>query len=217
MWQTLFNTLPTTDNLFRRKIPHSPNCQRCQITKEDVSMPYCLEKFEGFAVLAWSVWKSTSLALFEKGGIDTLSTLVSVNSLIQAYKDAEDSYLNSDTTTCETEGFVGLGVVIRNSRGEFMAASICRRSFLDDIKFAETSALLEGIKLAMDLGLTLLVIESDSVNVISLISGRIINNFEIHWIISNIRALICNRSLSAVKHVPRFYNSVAHNVAKMTL
>lgn len=98
-----------------------------------------------------------------------------------------------------------------------MAASICRRSFLDDIKFAETSALLEGIKLAMDLGLTLLVIESDSVNVISLISGRIINNFEIHWIISNIRALICNRSLSAVKHVPRFYNSVAHNVAKMTL
>lgn len=98
-----------------------------------------------------------------------------------------------------------------------MAASICRRSFLGDIKFAETSALLEGIKLAMNLGLTLLVIESDSVNVISLISGRIISNFEIDWIISNIRPLICNRSLSAVKHVPRFYNSVAHNVAKMTL
>ena len=54
---------------------------------------YLRKKFEGFAVLAWLVWKSRSLALFEKRGIDTLSTLASVNSLIQAYKDAQDSYV----------------------------------------------------------------------------------------------------------------------------
>lgn len=37
--------------------------------------------------------------------------------------------LNSDAAINETEGLARLGVVIRNSREEFKATSICRRPF----------------------------------------------------------------------------------------
>lgn len=82
-----------------------------------------------------------------------------------------------------------------------MAATICRRSFSGDIEFTEASPVLEDIKLIVDLGLTPFVIEFDSVNIINLISWRIINNLEIDWVIYDIRALICNKSLFVVKHV----------------
>ncbi|KAK9193130.1 hypothetical protein WN944_003827 [Citrus x changshan-huyou] len=73
--------------------------------------------------------------------------------------------LNSDAAINETEGLARLGVVIRNSREEFTATSICRRPFSGVIEFVEASAVLEGIELVVDLRLTPLMIESDSVNV----------------------------------------------------
>lgn len=102
--------------------------------------------------------------------------------------------LNSDAAINETEGLARLGVVIRNSREEFTATSICRRPFSGVIEFVEASAVLEGIELVVDLRLTPLMIESDSVNGISLISGRISSNLKINWLIYDIRAFICNKT-----------------------
>lgn len=73
------------------------------------------------------------------------------------------------------------------------ATSICRRPFFGVIEFMEASAVLEGIELVVDLGLTPLMIESDSINGISLISGRISSNLKINWLIYDIRAFICNK------------------------
>ncbi|GAY41190.1 hypothetical protein CUMW_057530 [Citrus unshiu] len=98
-----------------------------------------------------------------------------------------------------------------------MTASNYRRRFFGDIELAEASAILEGIKLAENLGLTPLVVESDSINVIRLMSRKINSNLEIDWVISEISAFICKKSLFAVKHILRSYNSVAHKVVKMTL
>lgn len=89
--------------------------------------------------------------------------------------------LNSDAAIHKTKGVAGLGVVIRNARGEFMAASTSQSSYFGDIEFAEASAILKGIKLVEDLGFLPLLIESDSVNVISLISGKISSQLEIYW------------------------------------
>lgn len=69
-----------------------------------------------------------------------------------------------------------------------------QKTFLCVIEFVEASAVLEGIELVVDLGLTPLMIESDSVNGISLISGRISSNLKINWLIYDIRAFICNKT-----------------------
>ncbi|KAL9409651.1 hypothetical protein AB3S75_047964 [Citrus x aurantiifolia] len=98
-----------------------------------------------------------------------------------------------------------------------MAASSSRRCFFGDIEFAEASEILEGIKLAEDLGLTPLVVQSDSINVIRLMSRKINSNLEIDWVIYEISAFICKKNMFVVKHIPRSYNSVAHKAVKMTL
>lgn len=102
--------------------------------------------------------------------------------------------LNSDAAINETEGLARLEVVIRNSQGEFKASSICRRPFSGATEFVEASVILEGIELVVDLWLTPLMIEFDSVNGISLISQRISSNLKINWLISDIRAFICNKT-----------------------
>lgn len=102
--------------------------------------------------------------------------------------------LNSDAAINETEGLARLEVVIRNSQGEFKASSICRRPFSGATEFVKASVILEGIELVVDLGLTPLMIGFDSVNGISLISQRISSNLKINWLISDIRAFICNKT-----------------------
>lgn len=62
-----------------------------------------------------------------------------------------------------------------------MAASTSQSSYFGVIDSAEASAILKGIKLAEDLGFLPLLIESDSVNVISLTSGKISSQLEIYW------------------------------------
>ncbi|KAL9439976.1 hypothetical protein AB3S75_018774 [Citrus x aurantiifolia] len=98
-----------------------------------------------------------------------------------------------------------------------MAASSSRISFSGDIDFAAASAILEGIKLAEELGLIPLVVESDSLNVIRLMSKRISSNLEIDWVIAEVGEFICKKSVFAVKHISRSCNSTAHNVAKIAL
>ncbi|KAK9211292.1 hypothetical protein WN943_000666 [Citrus x changshan-huyou] len=199
------------------------------------------EKFEGFVALAWSVWRARNLTLFTKEGMDISSTLIRADRVSQAYKDAQETCiksigaplviteerwfspdknwfrLNSDAATNEVDGLAGLGVVVRNSKGEFMDASSFRISFFGDINFAEASAILEGIKLVEELGLIPLVVESDSLNVIRLMSKRISSNLEIDWVITEVREFICKKSVFAVKHISRSCNSAAHNVAKIAL
>ncbi|GAY45467.1 hypothetical protein CUMW_089680 [Citrus unshiu] len=185
------------------------------------------EKFEGFVALAWSMWRTRNLTLFTKEGMDISSTLIKADRVSQAYKDAQETCiksigaplviteerwfspdknwfrLNSDAATNEVDGLAGLGVVVRNSKGEFMDAS--------------TSAILEGIKLVEELGLIPLVVESDSLNVIRLMSKRISSNLEIDWVITEVREFIYKNSVFAVKHISRSCNSAAHNVAKIAL
>ncbi|ESR64134.1 hypothetical protein CICLE_v10010478mg, partial [Citrus x clementina] len=185
------------------------------------------EKFEGFVALAWSMWRTRNLTLFTKEGMDISSTLIKADRVSQAYKDAQETCiksigaplviteerwfspdknwfrLNSDAAINEVDGLAGLGVVIRNSKGEFMDAS--------------TSAILEGIKLVEELGLIPLVVESDSLNVIRLMSKRISSNLEIDWVITEVREFIYKNSVFAVKHISRSRNSAAHNVAKIAL
>ena len=80
-----------------------------------------------------------------------------------------------------------------------------------------SSAILKGIKLAEDLGFLPLLIESDSVNVISLISGKINSELEIDWLISDIKSFIFKKSAFAIRHIPKSGNSAAHKAAKMAL
>ena len=55
-----------------------------------------------------------------------------------------------------------------------MVASVNIKSFFcRDVEFAKAYAVVQGVKLAIDLGLTPLIVKLDSVNVVTLINGSL--------------------------------------------
>ena len=89
------------------------------------------------------------------------------------------------------------------------AASINISPFSDDVELAEAYAFLQGIKLPIDFGLTPLIEEFDSINVVNLIDGSLSSKKEIDWLVLEIKCLMINRAPTIVKHEPRSCNVVA--------
>lgn len=74
---------------------------------------------------------------------------------------------------------LGLESSLEIRRENLWLLQVLKYPFFGDIEFVEASAILEDIKLAEELGLIPLVVESDSLNVIRLVSKRISSNLEI--------------------------------------
>ena len=81
--------------------------------------------------------------------------------------------------------------------------------FSNDVELVEANAFLSGIKLSIDLGLTPLTEEFDSINVVSLIDGSLSSRKVIDWLVSEIKCLMINIAPTIVKHAPRSCNVVA--------
>ncbi|GAY69209.1 hypothetical protein CUMW_270170 [Citrus unshiu] len=73
--------------------------------------------------------------------------------------------LNTDAAVDMEGGFARLGSIIRNYQGEVMATATSKKPCLGDVEIAEAYTILEGIKLAADVALSPLLVESDSKNV----------------------------------------------------
>ncbi|KAH9781470.1 hypothetical protein KPL71_008488 [Citrus sinensis] len=112
--------------------------------------------------------------------------------------------VNINAAVSSKEARAGIGMLIRNSQGEVMAASNCREISTDNIEFLEALAIQKGIQLAKDIGLVLAITESNSLNVVNLINNKIHNRCEVGWLISNIQeALSSSKSTFQVNHTPR--------------
>ncbi|KAJ4720548.1 Ribonuclease H-like domain containing protein, partial [Melia azedarach] len=98
--------------------------------------------------------------------------------------------LNVDAAVNLKGGLVELGAVVRNTKGEVMAAATWSHTFPEDVEFVEALAVYEGLKLARSVGLCPLVIESDCRNVVELIMEKTKSYCEIGWLVAEIQALI---------------------------
>lgn len=66
----------------------------------------------------------------------------------------------------------GLGAVIRNYKGEVVAAAVNTAKNFGDVEMAEAKAVLWGIQAALKAGADSVIIESDSKGVIELINNK---------------------------------------------
>ena len=70
--------------------------------------------------------------------------------------------LNTDGATFEEDNAYGVGVVIRDWRGRFVARKCKRFTRVVEAHRAESTAVKEGLQLANDLGIRALILESDA-------------------------------------------------------
>ncbi|KAL5767821.1 hypothetical protein ACOSQ2_014604 [Xanthoceras sorbifolium] len=79
---------------------------------------------------------------------------------------------------------------------------------------AEAVAILHGVRLAFDSGLSLLLVESDALGVINVLKGSVVPSSDLGLIISDI-FFVCNRfNVLGFPFIPRKGNMVANALAK---
>jgi ribonuclease HI len=124
------------------------------------------------------------------------------------YKINVDAAFDVDT------GRGATGAIIRDSRGNFVAASCVFTDIAVDATSMEASALLAGLQLAEQFGAQSLVVESDSLEVVRAVQ----NPSELRGlqavVLDDCRHLLSMLGMATINHCPREANVDAHELAR---
>jgi transcriptional/translational regulatory protein YebC/TACO1 len=128
----------------------------------------------------------------------------------------EASYikLNVDASFHEDLKDGSIGAVLRDVKGDFIAASSIFLQNMDSVVMAEARAMKEGLELVIRMGCNKLVAESDCIEII-----EAFNESEAWWsaeaaIYSDCIDMVANIGCVSFRHVPRDANQVAHGLAQ---
>ena len=193
-------------------------------------------EFELLAASMWAIWHARNEFHFSKSISDPSSVLAKAEAMCSSYqrisfqeetaagssseptvtwwKPPPENWfkLNVDAATNAGKERAGLGAIVRNWKGEIMAAGIQSTDFHGDVEYAEAEAIYFGIKMAIDAGLVPLMVESDSKIAVSLANGRSLK--EISWLIGEIKGCMGVKKSFKINHVLRSSNTTAHRLAK---
>ena len=122
--------------------------------------------------------------------------------------------VNVDGAVFNELGSCGIGIVIRNERGEIMGAMSKRMDLPLGALEVEAKAFEEGLLLAGDLGLKHIVLEGDAQVVTDALMGCSSPPTSIQMIIEGIQRLNCNVLVWKVSKVCRTSNMAAHRMAR---
>ena len=125
--------------------------------------------------------------------------------------------INTDATTCYSNHFVGLGIVIRDKFGLVKgSASLFLKAMVSPL-IAEALDVERGIAFAVEQDLVPFHIETDSRQVAVMVNKGLVLPAEIGPTISLILSSLNDNPGCVVSHVYRKGNLVAHGLAKLAL
>jgi ribonuclease HI len=124
------------------------------------------------------------------------------------YKLNVDAAFDSDT------GHGATGAIIRDSGGNFMAACCDFTDSAIDAAVMEASALLAGLQLAEQFGPSLLMVESDSMEVVQAVLDPSEFRGTSAVVIDDCRHLLTVLGKATIRHCPREANEAAHELAR---
>ena len=107
----------------------------------------------------------------------------------------------------------GIGTIIRNDKGEVMAAISAIGLGAENSEEAELMACRRSLEFAVDAGYSSLIIEGDNANVIQAISSSLPNNSFLGCVVDDIRHLIHGLYWAMTNQTRRGGNTVTHVLA----
>lgn len=122
--------------------------------------------------------------------------------------------LNADASLA-VEGWVGMGVVARNEKGEVLLAVVRRVRAWWSREVAESRALLFAIKLAKKYGYEASILESDSHVLVSRLSKAVVFMSDFDSVLEDILFFSSGFRSLVWSHVRRGGNYVAHHLANI--
>nr|XP_023880097.1 uncharacterized protein LOC111992470 [Quercus suber] len=189
-----------------------------------------------FAVTAWSLWNNRNTMTFGGQCKGQGALIKAAREYAEEIKSVRPSRLgsphpplpncpwlpphngwykiNTDGAVFSELGSCGIGVVIRNERGLLMGSM----SKMIDVPLGalevEARAVEEGVRLAWDLGLKKIVLESDSLSVVNAVRVPSLSPSSILKVVEGTRLELCCFDEWDISHTRRSGNSAAHVMAK---
>ncbi|XP_058219586.1 uncharacterized protein LOC131330099 [Rhododendron vialii] len=189
------------------------------------------------AVMMWFIWKCRNGAIFEqklslpgmicKRTVEYLQEFLSANSLgpapvISCGEGRLSLWLRPPAGTFKInvdgswkKGLMrgGFGIVIRDFRVCFVAASMGFFQWCASSLVAEALAIRQGILLGSQLGLGSVILESDAQLLVNMLNGQAAVSQEVEVVIHDVQVLSNNFHCSSFSFVRRTINNVAHVLA----
>ena len=122
--------------------------------------------------------------------------------------------LNFDAALFSTLNNFGFGAIIRNEKGEVMAAMVAKGPEVFCIEEAELLECRKAIEFVVDAGFSKLVIEGDNSSVIKAISAMQVDHSMLGNVIGDIHHLIGNLQWLRTECIKRWGNRVAYELAQ---
>ncbi|KAF5468375.1 hypothetical protein F2P56_012531 [Juglans regia] len=125
--------------------------------------------------------------------------------------------LNWDSAVDKVRGLVGVGVVVRNSSGNIIATLRTKKHLYPDPLLDEAFRALKMVQFGLELGLTHIIIEGDSLQVINNLRRDKEGYNSTSMYVHEAKQLLGNFAKWEIFHVRRNDNSLAHLLAKDAL
>ncbi|XP_023878292.2 uncharacterized protein LOC111990734 [Quercus suber] len=232
-WRICVNGLPTMQNLNHRGIHCSRFCLLCDKAIE--STTHALLHYD-HARMTWAFWHNCPVDLSSPSRdlVDIAFDLIAKGSVLAEFKAAYSFpilpqspslskwkspptgfyKINTDTTAFDDGGNSCIGVVIRDNKGNVLAASSKVLSVPFSAEASEALALQEGVLLATEMDVSHATFESDALSIIQAINDGF-HAGELGHIIQNIREISAAFIWCSFHHLRREGNRVAHELARV--
>ena len=122
--------------------------------------------------------------------------------------------LNFDAAVFSGLERTGIGAIIRNDKGEVMAAMFAIGPSAENSEEVELLACRRSLEFAVDVGFTSLIIEGDNVNIIQAISSSLPSHSMLVYVVDDICHLIHGLHWARPNQIRRGGNTVAHVLAQ---
>ena len=183
---------------------------------------------------AWFIWYNRNQVIHEANFSSALQIQESAQSLVQDFTNVNSISLqhsspsqpkwtpppcglfkvNVDGATSQDHKPSSIGAIIRNSEGSVIAAMSKTLTAQFSVEEVEDIALENGVLLALEMNLTDVIVESDSLSVVQSVQKKEIYVALGHIIQGTLSALSIFRSWR-IQHLKRESNSVAHELSQL--
>ena len=166
---------------------------------------------ELMVAICWTIWHFRNLFNFLKKNLDGQLAVAKAEVIVEScrrtrgsprqdhpkqgpyaqpsWKTPPEGWLkmNVDAVIKSQEQYLGLGIAIRNHKGDFVATAVKKSSFYGNVASVEAEAVDWGLKIVEKEACIPLIMESDSKGVVDLITRKKKSNLEIGWTISEVQ------------------------------
>lgn len=137
--------------------------------------------------------------------------------IMEKWQKPEEGWLklNCDAACDHQQGYMGMGVILRNHTGQVMAARSSTKMGFFEPAVAEAMSLLHGIFLCKELGVQNLIVEGDAQTVIKALQEGSHTGARFGHIVDDMRLALQEMIRWRAVHARREANGAAHSLARL--